>query len=163
MDFNKLNKPELEELADFFAVEAKAADADKGPTKKELVAALVEDEVSEEDYETFKSAKATGQDKSPEVRAQEAAEAAEAAEADAEAAEEEVASDDSKEEEPAAVDESDYVLIKYERKNPTYEIMGYRFTRTHPFLRVPEEVAEKLVGRPGFRPAMPKEVADYYN
>ena len=149
MDFKKLGQPELKELAEFFVVDVVAADEEK-PTKKELLAALTtgDDALTEEDYETFKAAKAAGQDKAPE----------------GEEIEKQVADAKESAAETEPVDTSNYVLIKFEGKNPTLEIVGYTFQRKHPYRSVPPEIAEYLVRKQtGFRLAMPSELTDYYN
>lgn len=153
MSFSNLNRDELLEVVEFFVVDVDSADPEK-PSKKELVAALAagDDPVTWDQYkEIFLKAKESGQHKNDEVE-REKKEAEEAAKARAtEAPVEEV-------------DTSDYVLIKYDRQNPTYEIVGYTFNKRHPFASVPPETAEYLVRNvEGFRLALPSEVADYYN
>ena len=60
--------------------------------------------------------------------------------------------------------DSEKVLIKYERRNPTYEILGFTFTKRHPYAMVPTEVADYLVRKAdGFRLALPSELTDFYN
>lgn len=55
-------------------------------------------------------------------------------------------------------------LLKMVRRNYSYEIRGYRFTATHPFVLVSESDAEYLVEVDrGFRYATPKEAKDYYS
>lgn len=153
MSFQNLNKDELKELAAFYAVEPEIADADHGPTKKELLAALAQENVSNDDYQTFLEAKEAGTDKSKEEKLEQAAEARE---------EGDVPDPEPEEVEPE--DRSDWVLVKMERKNPSYETDGFRFTKEHPFGSVPPVVAKYLVTQvKGFRVALPDEVTDYYN
>lgn len=62
----------------------------------------------------------------------------------------------------------DYVLVKMERQNPTYEIVtpgGVRtFTKRHPFLPVTELEADFIFDtEEGFRLATPKEVKSFYS
>lgn len=155
MSFQQLKVDELKELAEFYTVDVKVADEDHGPTKKELLAALAEEEVSKEDYETFVKAKETGKDKSKEQKIEEARAAA--AEAD-EDEDEPVAAP-----EPEPVDTSDWVLVKMERKNGTFQTGDFTFTKAHPFRSVPPEVAKYLIQKiHGFRLAMADEVTDYY-
>lgn len=60
-------------------------------------------------------------------------------------------------------DDSPRVLLRMTRKNPTFEAFGYLFTQRHPFAPVKEEDADKIMDRwEGFRPATPREVADFY-
>lgn len=143
MSFQSLNKDELAAVAEFFVVDVDVADAEKGATKKELLAALAsgDEPVTWDQYrEIYLKAVADAKPAAPK------------AEPTTEVVERE------------PVDESDYVLIKYERRNPTWEAVGYTFTRRHPFKSVPAEVAEYLVlKQEGFRLALAKEVSDYYN
>lgn len=54
-------------------------------------------------------------------------------------------------------------LIKMERLNPTYNILGYRFTREHPFALVkPEDASWLLSNEEGFRVATPEEAEAFY-
>lgn len=155
MSFDSLTKDELQNVADFFVKDVIAANKDKGPTKKELIAALESGDPDDEenggpvtwdDYkDVYLPAAADGADK-PEVDAPELT--------------------DVKEPEPVEeeADESEKVLVKMERKNPRFDIRGYTFTKDHPFRSVDEATAEYLVTKAeGFRLAMPKEVADFYN
>jgi hypothetical protein len=160
MSFQNLKVDELKELAEFYTVEVKPADEEHGPTKKELLAALAEEEVTKEDYDTFVAAKNAGTDKSKEEKLEEKRkEAEEKVEAAPEAeGEEEV------EEIPEPEDKSDWVLVKMERKNASFETAGFRFSKAHPFSSVPPHVAKYLVQKvKGFRVALPDEVTDYYN
>lgn len=158
MSFESLNKDELTSVATFFTRDVEAADPEKGPTKKELIAALAsgEDPVSWDDYKEVylesdvKRAEDRAQNSEEEVRA--------AAEADPE----EPVDEDVAGVEPD--DAPDLVLVKMERKNGTYETHGLRFTKDHPYKSVPEKVAESILTEElGFRLALPSEVKDYYN
>ena len=56
------------------------------------------------------------------------------------------------------------VLMKMTRKNGTYEIRGYKFTRTNPYCLVTEEDADFLTENvKGFAIASPKEVKNFYS
>lgn len=169
MSFQSLKVDELKELAAFYGVEPKVADPEHGATKKELLAALAEDEVSKEDYDTFVEAKEAGDDKTAEQKAEEAA-AEEENPHDEEAPAEESVTDETPADE-SVVDEADEededteeMLIRMIRKNGTYETHGLRFTKDHPFKSVPVDVAEDILeNEEGFRQARPSEVKDYYN
>lgn len=59
---------------------------------------------------------------------------------------------------------SDQILVKMERKNYSYETFGYNFTAEHPFVAMPESVAQLIFDtEEGFRPATPREVQEYYS
>lgn len=53
-------------------------------------------------------------------------------------------------------------LVKMERANPVFEIAGYRFTDTHPYVLMPADAAEIVLREEGFRQAYPSEVQEYY-
>lgn len=56
------------------------------------------------------------------------------------------------------------IVVKMDRKNPRYEIMGKTFTRDHPFLAMSEEEAQQIIdSAKGFRIATPREVEAYYS
>lgn len=152
MSFKNLTSDELAEVAEFFVVDVEAAG--EKPTKKELLAALSsgDEPVTWEQYnDIYLKAKASGMDKNAQVEKEKEETAKDAEEA-------------SKTKPAEPKDTSNYVLIKYDRQNPTFEVVGYSFTRRHPFASVPPETAEYLVRNiEGFRLALPSEVADYYN
>ena len=57
----------------------------------------------------------------------------------------------------------DQVLVRMTRANFRYDIMGYTFTKDHPFVAMKEEDAQKIFDKEeGFRLATPKEVQDFY-
>lgn len=58
----------------------------------------------------------------------------------------------------------DRTLIKMTRNNPVYEVAGYRFERTHPFVLVKDEDVDFLIEvEGGFTVAKKSEVEAYYN
>lgn len=60
--------------------------------------------------------------------------------------------------------DEDLVLIKMVRKNFSYEVRGYKFTREHPFALVNEDDADYLIETEGgFAMATPKEARAYYS
>lgn len=142
MSFRDLKVDELAKVAEFFVVDVEAA-SDK-PTKKELIAALNsgDDPVTWEQYTDIYLKAEVPDDLTEEVPVGKPVKATEPTE---------------------EVDTSDYVLVKYDRKNPTYQVVGYSFSKRHPFVAVPPEIAEYLILRQeGFRQALPSEVAEYY-
>jgi hypothetical protein len=61
------------------------------------------------------------------------------------------------------VDESSLVLVKMNRRNASYQVRGYQFTREHPFALVTEEDADYLTEHEeGFSMASPKEAREFY-
>lgn len=67
---------------------------------------------------------------------------------------------------PAPVEDDDesLVLVKMIRKNASYEVRGYRFTREHPYGLVSEDNADYLIEEDGgFRMASPKEAREFYS
>ncbi len=74
-------------------------------------------------------------------------------------------------EDPAATDItselSNMVLLKMDRKNPTFEIFGRRFTQKQPFQVVSEDEAQEIIDATedmggGFRIASPAEARKYF-
>ena len=60
--------------------------------------------------------------------------------------------------------DKDSVLVRMTRANFRYDIMGYTFTKEHPFVAMKEEDAQEIFDREeGFRMATPREVQEYYN
>ena len=60
--------------------------------------------------------------------------------------------------------DKDTVLVRMTRENFRYDILGYTFTKEHPFVAMKEDDAQEIFDREeGFRVATPKEVQEYYN
>lgn len=60
--------------------------------------------------------------------------------------------------------ESSDVLIKMERKNPSFQAYGQVFTREHPYAIVSEETAQQIIDNyEGFRLASPAEAKSFYS
>lgn len=58
----------------------------------------------------------------------------------------------------------DNVLVRMTRPNFRYDILGYTFTKDHPFVAMKEEDAQKIFDvEEGFRLATPKEAQEYYS
>ena len=58
----------------------------------------------------------------------------------------------------------DAVLVKMERANFRYDILGQTFTREHPFVAMAPDKAQAIFDKEeGFRLATPKEVQDFYH
>lgn len=56
------------------------------------------------------------------------------------------------------------ILVKMDRKNFSYETYGYLFSAEHPYVAIPEEVAQKIFDtESGFRMATPREVQEFYS
>lgn len=165
MSFQNLKQEELKDVAAFFQKDVKAADAEKGPTKKELIAALASDDDGSDPvtWDDYKNTYLESDVKKESDAAE--AEKAKAEEADkAEAEEESKNAVEEQEEAEEDEDAEDEVLVKYERRNPTWQVGKYTFTKAHPFKSVPASVAEALIkNSTGFRLALPSEVRDYYN
>lgn len=156
MSFQNLKVDELKKVAASFAVEPEVADEGHGPTKKELLAALAENGVSWRDYQDLKDASDdVGDTEVEEEQKEEAAKQDVADEADL-PADEEV-------EEEKDEDSGDEILVKYVRKNPTWEQAGHLFTKDHPFKALPPELAERLIKSNVVVQALPSEVKDYYS
>jgi hypothetical protein len=58
----------------------------------------------------------------------------------------------------------DTVLVRMTRPNYRYDIMGFTFTKEHPFIAMKEEDAQKIFDvEEGFRLATPKEAQEFYS
>ena len=58
----------------------------------------------------------------------------------------------------------DMILVKMDRANFRYDIMGHTFTKEHPFVAMSRESAQAIFDKEeGFRLATPKEVQEFYN
>ena len=57
----------------------------------------------------------------------------------------------------------DTVLVRMTRENFRYDILGFTFTKEHPFVAMTEDDAQEIFDKEeGFRLATPKEVQEYY-
>lgn len=65
---------------------------------------------------------------------------------------------------PKAEQPENTVLVRMTRDNFRYDIMGFTFTKEHPFIAMSKEYAQEIFDKEdGFRLATPKEVQEYYN
>ena len=65
---------------------------------------------------------------------------------------------------PKAEQPENTVLVRMTRANFRYDIMGFTFTKEHPFVAMNKEDAQEIFDKEeGFRLATPKEVQEYYN
>ena len=65
---------------------------------------------------------------------------------------------------PKKEQDKDSVLVKMERANFRYDILGFTFTKEHPFVAMSPDNAQAIFDKEaGFRLATPKEVQDFYN
>jgi len=56
------------------------------------------------------------------------------------------------------------VLVKMGRDNFRYDILGYSFTKEHPYIAMSKDNAQQIFDKEdGFRLATPKEVQEYYH
>ena len=112
-------------------------DHEEAKTKNELVALLAEEGVSYDMYNSFLGAE------KEEIK------------------EEVVKPVEKKEPKKKA---KDTVLVKMDRKNPSYQTFGYMFTWDHPFVAIPEDIAQEIFdNEDGFRMATPREVQEFYS
>ncbi len=65
---------------------------------------------------------------------------------------------------PKVIKEEDLVLVKMIRPNFSYEIMGYSFSKEHPFVAMDKDTAQAIFDKEeGFVMATPAEVQEFYN
>lgn len=56
------------------------------------------------------------------------------------------------------------LLLKMNRRNPTFVVYGYRFTNEHPYQVVPADDAQRIMDEfEGFAIATPSEMKSYYD
>ncbi len=134
MSFETLKVAELRKIAEDFAV-----DTDGIKNKADIVAALAEEGVTWSVYQkTIKDVK-------------------EAAEEFADT--EEILPRFNPDAQP-----ENTVLVRMTRENYRYDVIGFTFTKEHPFIAMTEENAQEIFDKEeGFRLATPKEVQEYYN
>ena len=66
--------------------------------------------------------------------------------------------------EKKSVKKEDTMLVKMERDNQSYQVLGYSFTQQHPFVAMSESDAQRLFdSQEGFRLATPREAQEYYS
>jgi len=135
MSFEAMKVAELRTVAETFGVEHEEA-----KSKNELVALLAEEGVSYDMYNSFLNA-----EKEEELTEEISP----------------MATVTKKEPKKKA---KDTVLVKMDRKNPSYDTFGYSFTWEHPFVAIPEDVAQEIFdNEEGFRMATPREVQEFYS
>lgn len=65
---------------------------------------------------------------------------------------------------PKAEQPEDTVLVRMTRANFRYDILGFTFTKEHPFVAMSKDKAQSIFDKEeGFRLATPAEVQDFYN
>jgi hypothetical protein len=66
--------------------------------------------------------------------------------------------------ETKTVKQEDMILVKMVRPNYSYEVMGHRFTKQHPFVAMDKDTAQAIFDKEeGFVVATPNEVQEFYN
>lgn len=115
-----------------------AVDVDGLKNKSEIIAALAEEGVTFSVYEkTTNQIKENFEEDSQEV----------------------LPKFDPKKDQPA-----DTVLVRMTRPNFRYDILGYTFTKDHPFVAMREKEAQQIFDKEeGFRLATPKEAQEFYS
>lgn len=133
MSFNNLKLAELKNIAESFGV-----DLPTKISKNELVLLLEEEGISYQMYEQFANVE------KEEIQVEPG--------------------------QPARLDltKESSILVKMDRENFSYQVGtpqgAITFTKEHPFVALPEYVAQSIFdNHPGFRPATPREVQDFYS
>jgi len=135
MSFSTMKIAELKQIAEDFAV-----DLPNSKSKAEIIAAFAEEGVTWEIYQ--KTLKNLEDDS---IEADEAVEVLPKFD-------------------PKAATPEDTTLVRMTRANFRYDILGFTFTKEHPFVAMPSEKAEELFRiEEGFRMATATEVKDFYN
>lgn len=134
MSFDTMKVVDLRGVAETFGV-----DLEDAKNKNEILAILAEEGVTYDMYAKFLNAEKE-ETELPE--------------------EEEIESPKPK----AKKSDKNTVLIKMERKNPSYQTYGYIFSQEHPFVAVSESDAQEIFdNETGFRMATPREVQEFYS
>lgn len=135
MSFNTLKSEELAKACEDFGV-----DLSEKPNREEMIAGLVEEGITWEDYLAFNKVE---DNVVPAVEVVEAAPKKAAAK-------------------KAPKDKE--VLLKMTRGNPYFEVLGKVFTKEHPFVVCSEDEAQDIIDlEDGFTLATPREAAEYYS
>lgn len=155
MSFRNLNKEKL-----LYAAEFAGVNVNDENTKAEIIAALEEAGFSWSNYQKFVEAEDRVAGES--LKQAEASQRPHYEETRQGTAEEPFAT-------PAAqaVQFNENVLLKMERQNGTFDILGYRFTKKQPFIVMSADEAQKVIDIAstmggGFRIATPKEAKEYF-
>jgi hypothetical protein len=134
MSFEQLKVEELRQVAESFAV-----DLSDVKNKAEIIAVLAEEGVSYDMYKNFADSEKQETEEIPEP-------------------------EDAPRKQPKNKSKESTVLLKMERRNPSYETYGYVFTSSHPFVAIPENIAQDIFdSETGFRMATPREVQEFYS
>jgi len=170
MSFEKLTHDELLVAAELFAVDlATSMDAKKKVNPKLAVAAFAEEGVTFDMYSTLIEERAQAV---AELEAQEQAERELEEQRTVNVVKEQqvLDNDDVDPVEDSVVvprrkrPRSTDILVKMDRNNPHYEVVGKIFTRDHPFVLMTEDEAQDIFDIDnGFRVATPREAAEYYS
>lgn len=65
---------------------------------------------------------------------------------------------------PTGVQFGSTMLLKMTRLNPSFEVFGYKFTKTHPYQVMSQEDAQKIIDTyEGFIIASPDEAKSFYS
>ena len=160
MSLQAKNKEELQGIARALLIEL-----EPDATKAEILAKFAEEKVTKEDYENIEIPPVPSDNDPVVVSPTEGIVTTsslrhedEAAPAPAPPVAENTASN------IQAAPVSNEVLLKCDRKNATFQILTYEFTREHPFKLVSEKDADYIVRNvPGFRPALQSEVQEFYS
>ena len=114
-------------------VDSFGVDLPAKPTKKAIIAALEDEGVTWDQYERFIDADKQETQAEPFARKPD-----------------------------LTVQNTETILVKMERSNFSYQIGNLTFTKEHPFMVLPVDVANEVFTHPGFRPATPLEVQQFY-
>lgn len=163
MSFKNLNKQKLLKAAEYFDVPVTEDD-----TKAEIIAALEENEVSWSNYKKFVEPHELEQDHQDDNGWNLSPVEDETSVSNSNAYETKTAAKvDSVGPAAQAVEFNKMVLLKMDRKNATFEILGRKFTREQPFQVMSENEAQDIINTAetmggGFRIASPSEAKSYF-
>ena len=132
MSFDTMKVSDLRKVAESFGVEVEGEDIAKA-SKVQIIGALAEEGISYDMYEKFTEAEKPETEKQMKVEKQ-----------------------------PKLTRENS-ILVRMDRANPSFSIGRYTFTQEHPFIAMSEKDAQYIFDtQDGFRPATPREAAEFY-
>lgn len=155
MSFRNLNKEKL-----LFAAEFAGVNVTDDNTKAEIIAALEEIGFSWSNYQKFIEAE-------DRVAGEALKQAEQSAYPHHEVPRQGTAEEPFATPAAQAVQFNENVLLKMERQNGTFDILGHRFTKKQPFVVMSADEAQKVIDAAeamggGFRIATPKEAKEYF-
>ena len=134
MSFNDMKLAELKNIAEGWGV-----DVPQRINKANLIELLNEEGLTYDQYKAYVDAKEESEGEKKEAKSEERVKS-------------------------VTLSNQSHILVRMDRFNMSYQVMGYTFSRENPYAVVPESIAQEIFdNHEGFRPATPREVQDFYS